>query len=82
MALEAFVNGKKKKTDKKVGETLRFELELVEASDDKSNEFVYPQLVEKKTAKVTFLSKFWVHFLYNNGPSAWKLLRMHAFGGG
>ena len=53
MALEAFVNGKKKKTDTKVGETLRFELELALSSDEKTNEFFYPQLVEERTEKVT-----------------------------
>ena len=54
MALEAVVNGKKKKKDRKVGETLRFELDLVLSSDEQSNEFFYPTLVEKLTEKVTF----------------------------
>ena len=52
MALEAFVNGKKKKKERKEGETFRFELELVLSSDDYTNEFVYPTLVEERTEKV------------------------------
>ena len=54
MALEAVVNGKKKKTARKVGETLRFELDLVLSSDEQSNEFFYPTLLEERTEKVTF----------------------------
>ena len=54
MTLEAFVNGKKKKKAKKVGETLRFELDLVLSSEEQSNEFFYPTLVEERTDKVTF----------------------------
>ena len=53
MALEAVVNGKKKKTVRKGGETLRFKLELVQSSDETTNEFFYTQLVEDKTEKVT-----------------------------
>lgn len=53
MALEAFVNGKKKRTDEKVGETLRFVLELAQSSDEQTNEFFYTQLVEERTEKVT-----------------------------
>ena len=53
MALEACVNGKKKKTDRKMGETLRFELDLVQSSDEQTNEFFYPQLVEGRTEKVS-----------------------------
>ena len=52
MALEAVVNGKKKKKTEKVGETLRFELELAQTSEDSCNEFFYPQLQEEKTEKV------------------------------
>lgn len=54
MALEAFMNGKKKKKAKKVGETLRFELDLVLSSEEQSNEFFYPTLVEERTEKVIF----------------------------
>lgn len=54
MALEAFVNGKKKKKDKKVGETLRFKLDLVLSSEEQTSEFFYPTLVEERTEKVTF----------------------------
>ena len=53
MALEAYVNDKKKKTDRKVGETLRFELDLAQSSDEQTNEFFYPQLVEGRTEKVS-----------------------------
>ena len=52
MALEAVVNGKKKKKNEKVGETLRFELKLAPTSEDSCNEFFYPQLLEEKTEKV------------------------------
>jgi hypothetical protein len=57
MALEAFVNGKKKKTAQKVGETLRLELNLVLSSEEQSNEFFYPTLVEERTNKVTFWAR-------------------------
>ena len=57
MALEEFVNGKKKKKAKKVGETLRLEVNLVLSSEEQSNEFFYPALVEERTDKVTFKAR-------------------------
>lgn len=59
MALEAVVNGKKKKKAKKVGETLRFDLDLVLSSEEQSNEFFFPTLVEGRTEKVTFRALYY-----------------------
>ena len=79
MALEAFVNGKKKKKGEKVGETLRFEFELAPSSEDSCNEFFYTQLVEEKTEKVRVVACRWC-MLRPTRPFVHRdKFRMHAF---
>jgi hypothetical protein len=51
------MNGKKKTDGKKVGVTIRFELELAPPTDDNTNEFSYVHLVMKdKEPKVVSLA--------------------------
>ena len=52
MELEAVVNGHKKKTGEKLGETLRFDLELASPTEESTNEFSYARLVDKRRKKV------------------------------
>lgn len=54
MELEAVVNGHKKKTGDKLGETLRFDLELASPTEESTNEFSYERLLAKKRKKVSF----------------------------
>ena len=59
MALDTFINGERKQTAKKRGETLRFELELAPPTEETTNEWSYEQLVDEKLKKVharSFLS--------------------------
>lgn len=55
MALDVSVNGDRKKLGDKVGETLRFDLELDSPTDDTFNEFSYLQLVRERKKKVLTL---------------------------
>lgn len=52
MALKAYVNGKREKSPRKSGDTLRFELELALPTDDSTNEFSYAHLVADAENKV------------------------------
>ena len=53
MALDTFINGERKQTAKKRGETLRFELELAPSTEETTtNEWSYVQLVEDALKKV------------------------------
>ena len=56
MALEAYVNGQKKKSAGENGDTLRFELELALPTDEGTNEFSYGHLVADALKKVYFRS--------------------------
>lgn len=52
MALDTFINGERKQTAKKRGETLRFELELAPSTEETTNELFYVQLVDDALKKV------------------------------
>ena len=52
MALDTFINGERKQTAKKRGETLRFELELAPPTEETTNELSYAQLVDDALKKV------------------------------
>ena len=53
MALDTFINGERKQTAKKRGETLRFELELAPSTEETTtNEWSYVQLVDDALKKV------------------------------
>lgn len=52
MALDTFINGERKQTAKKRGETLRFELELAPPTEETTNEWSYVQLVDDALKKV------------------------------
>lgn len=52
MALEAFINGDKRKRAKQRGRTLRFDLELAPPTEEFTNEFSYTELVEGEERKV------------------------------
>ena len=54
MALEAYVNGQRKKSPEKSNDTLRFELELAPPTDESTNEFSYAHLVADAQRKVHF----------------------------
>lgn len=54
MELEAVVNGHKKKTGEKLGETFRFDLELASPTEESTNEFSYERLVAKRRKKVPY----------------------------
>ena len=57
MALDVSVNGDRKKLSDKVGETLRFDLELDSPTDDTFSEFSYLQLVRTRKKKVLTLMR-------------------------
>ena len=53
MALDTFINGERKQTAKKRGETVRFELELAPPTEETTiNEWSYVQLVDDALKKV------------------------------
>lgn len=53
MALDTFINGERKQTAKKRGETVRFELELAPPTEETTiNEWSYVQLVDDASKKV------------------------------
>ena len=54
MALEAYVNGQRKKAPEKKGVTIRLELELRAPNEESTNEYSYTQLVEEAAGKVPF----------------------------
>lgn len=57
MTNQVSMNEAKKSPSKKVGVTIRFELELAPPTDDTSNEFSYVHLVKDRDAKVVSITE-------------------------